>query len=220
MLDADAFCQIALPALNGSHLSMSLAQLSGRKPLSTNSTNSSAIEAVSVLDTVTGQTKRWTFRNNLRGTGNVSISASGSVVGFANEVVDTSAPAGRLTARGHVVATNGEFGPSTIVGGMDVSPDGKTAYFATFSTVNDKPVWTDWQLRTFDLATGQTHLARNISGTEGSPSAVTFDPTGGYMLLEHVISTGPTTELMRVDLATGQSAPLNVSWAVDPKFAW
>jgi hypothetical protein len=58
------------------------------------------------------------------------------------------------------------------------------------------------------------------TGTEGSPSAVTFDPTGGYMLLEHVISTGPTTELMRVDLATGQSAPLNVSWAVDPKFAW
>jgi hypothetical protein len=175
---------------------------------------------LSVLDTVTGQTKRWTFRNNLPGTGNVSISASGSVVGFANEVVETSAPAGRLTARGHVVATNGEFGPSTIVGGMDVSPDGKTAYFATFSTANDKPVWTGWQLRTFDLATGQTHLARNLSGTEGSPSAVTFDPTGGYMLLEHVISTGPTTELIRLDLATGQSAPLNVSWAVDPKFAW
>ena len=174
---------------------------------------------LSVLDTVTGQTKRWTFRNNLTGTGNVSISANGSVVGFANEVIDTSAPAGRLAARGHVVATNGEFGRSTIVGGLNVSPDGRTAYFATFQDVNNKPVWTSWQLRTFDLATGQTRLARNIQGTEDSPAAVTFDPTGSYMLIEHA-TRAPGTKLARLNLATGQGASLNTSWAVDPEIAW
>ena len=103
----------------------------------------------------------------LPGTGNVSISANGSVVGFSNKVIDTSAPAGSLAAHARVVATNGEFGPSTIPGGLNVSPDGTTAYFATFETANDKPVWSSWQLRAFDLATGQTRLVRSLPGAEG-----------------------------------------------------
>jgi hypothetical protein len=175
---------------------------------------------LSVLDTVTGRTKRWTFRNDLQGTGNVSISADGSVVGFANEVIDTAAPSGRLAAHARVVATNGEFGAATDVGGLNVSPDGKTVYFETNKVVNDKPVWTSWQLRSFDIATGQTSLVRNIQGTEGSPAAVTFDPTGSYMLIEDVTEAGPTTNLIRLDLATGQGSLLNVSWAVNPAFAW
>jgi len=175
---------------------------------------------LSVLDTVTGQTRQWTFRNDLPGTGNVTISANGGVVGFANEVIDTSAPPGSLRARGRVVATNGEFGPSTIVGGLTVSPDGKTAYFATFGDVNDKPVWTSWQLRTFDLATGQTSLLRNIPGTEGPPGPVTFDPTSSYLLIQYVTRAVLGGSLIRLDLATGQVASLNVSWAVDPEIAW
>jgi hypothetical protein len=180
---------------------------------------------LSVLDTVTGRIKRWRFRNDMPGT-NVSISASGSVVGFANEVIDTDAPSGSLAARGRVVATNGEFGPSTIVGGLNVSPDGKTAYFATFQDVNNKPVWTSWQLRTFDLATGQTSLLRDIQGTEGGPAAVTFDPTGRYMIVESVVNTGPatepvpTTKLDLINVATWQGGSLNASWAVDPEIAW
>ena len=185
---------------------------------------------LSVLNTATGRTKRWVYRipadGFVPGTGNVSISANGSVVGFSNEVVDTSAPAGSLAARGHVVATNGEFGPSTIVGGLNVSPDGKTASFATFQTANNKPVWSSWQLRSYDLATGQTRLVRDIRGTEGGPAAVTFDPTGRYMLIESVINTGsatkplPATKLVRLNLATGQGASLNTSWAEDPAIAW
>jgi hypothetical protein len=175
---------------------------------------------LSILDTVTGQTKQWTFRNDMSGTGNVSISANGGVVGFANEVTDTSAAPGSLTARGRVVATNGEFGPSTIVGGLNVSPDGQTAYFATFGTANDKPVWSSWQLRAFDLATGQTRLVRSFPGTEGGPAAVSFDPTGRYMIVESVIHTGPTTKLAAVNVATGQLTQLNASWAVDPEIAW
>ena len=81
----------------------------------------------------------------------VRLRANGSVVGFSNLVIDTSAPAGRLAAHARVVATNGEFGQSTIQGGLNVSPDGRTAYFVTFRTAGDKPVWTSWQLRAFDL---------------------------------------------------------------------
>jgi hypothetical protein len=175
---------------------------------------------LSVLDNVTGQTKRWTFRNDGPGAGNVSISASGSVVGFGNEVIDTSAASGSVAARGRVVATDGEFGQSTIVGGLNVSPDGQTAYFATFQTANNKPVWSSWQLRAFDLATGQTRLVRNFPGTEGSPAAVTFDPTGRYLIAESVVRTGPTTKLALIDIATGQLTQLNASWAVNPAIAW
>lgn len=185
---------------------------------------------LSVLNTVTGRTKQWTYQTRLNeflpGTGDVSISANGSVVGFSNKVIDTSAPAGSLAAHARVVATNGEFGPSTIIGGLNVSPDGRTAYFATFRTANNKPVWTSRQLRAFDLATGQTRLVRSFPGTEGGPAAVTFDPTGRYMLVESVINTGsaakplPTTKLAVVDVATGQLTQLNVSWAADPAIAW
>jgi hypothetical protein len=180
---------------------------------------------LSVLDTVTGHIKRWRFRNDMPGT-NVSISADGSVVGFSNVVVDTDAPSGSLAARGRVVATNGEFGASTIVGGLNVSPDGKTAYFGTFQDAHNKPVWTSWQLRTFDLATGQTRLLSNARGTQGGPAAVTFDPTGRYMIVESVVNTGPatepvpTTKLALVNVATGQVTELNASWAVDPEIAW
>jgi hypothetical protein len=186
---------------------------------------------LAVLNTVTGQTKQWTYQTKLTGsvpgTGNVSISANGSVVGFSNEVIDTEAAPGSLAAHARVVATNGEFGTATDVGGLNVSPDGTTAYFETNAeTANDKPVWTSWQLRAFDLATGQTRLVRSFPGTEGGPAAVTFDPTGRYMIIESEINTGsatkplPTTKLALINVATGQLTQLNASWAVDPAIAW
>jgi hypothetical protein len=179
---------------------------------------------LSVLDTVTGQTKQWTYQTRLNeflpGTGNVSISANGSVVGFSNKVIDTTAPAGSLAAYARAVGTNGEFGASTIIGGLNVSPDGRTAYFATFRTANDKPVWTSWQLRAFNLATVHTSLIRSFAGTEGGPEAVTFDPTGRYMIVESVVRTGTTTKLALVNVATGQLTWLNASWVVNPAFAW
>jgi hypothetical protein len=184
---------------------------------------------LSVLDLVTGLTKQWTYPANVNGsvagTGNVSISADGSVVGFANEVVDTSAAAGSLAAHARVVATNGEFGASTQVGGLNVAPDGHTVYFETNKVAanrfgNGKPVWSSWQLRAFDLATGQTHLVRSFPGTEGGEAAAAFDPTGRSMVVVYVVRTGPTTKLVLVDTATGQLTPLNASWAEDPAIAW
>jgi hypothetical protein len=178
---------------------------------------------LSVLDTVTGRTKQWTYQTNdgfMAGTGNVSISANGGVVGFANMVIDTSAPAGSLAAHARVVATNGEFGASTDLGGLNVSPDGTTAYFETNQVANDKPTWGSWQLRSFDLATGRTGLVRGFPGTEGSPAAVTLDPAGRYLIVESVVRTGPTTKLALIDIATGQLTQLSTSWAVNPAIAW
>jgi hypothetical protein len=70
------------------------------------------------------------------------------------------------------------------------------------------------------VATGRTRLVASFPGTEGGPAAVTFDPTGRYMIVESVVRTGPTTKLGLVDIATGQLTWLNASWAVDPAIAW
>jgi Tol biopolymer transport system component len=147
----------------------------------------------------------------------VSISADGGVVGIGNRVLDTSAAPGSLAAHSRVVATEGEFGPSTMLGGLNVSPDGRTVYFSTFKTASDKPVWGSFQLRAFDLATGQTRLVR---GFPGADLRVTFDPTGRYLLAGSMLRTGPATKLARLDIATGQLTQLNTSWAVNPEIAW
>jgi hypothetical protein len=65
-----------------------------------------------------------------------------------------------------------------------------------------------------------TRLVRSFPGTEGSPAAVTFDPTGRYLIAESVVRTGPTTKLALVDIAIGQLTQLNTSWAVNPAIAW
>lgn len=179
---------------------------------------------LSVLDTVTGQTKRWSFPQYLTtfppGTGNVSISADGSKVGFGNRVLATSAAPGSLAAHSRVVAQDGEFGQSVSLGGLNIDPDGKTVYFETNQVANDKPVWTSWQLRALNLATGQTRLVGSFPGSAGSPAAATFDPTGRYLLAESVVRTGPTTELAVLNLATGQLRQLSAKWAENPELAW
>jgi hypothetical protein len=175
---------------------------------------------LAVVNAATGQTKQWTFDTSAGGLGNLSISADGRVVGFGNHVLDTDAAQGSLAARSRAVTTEGEFGRSTILGGLNVSPDGTTAYFATFKIAHDKPVWESWQLRAFDLANGHTSLVRSFPGTSGGPAAVTFDPTGRYLLAESVVRTGPTTKLALLDVATGQLTQLNASWAIDPEIAW
>ena len=176
---------------------------------------------LSLLNTATGQTKQWNFEDYLgnftTNTGNVSISADGSVVGFGNRVLDTSAAPGPLDTSSRVVVQPGEFGPSVISDGLNVAPDGKSAYFSTFQVAHDKPVGVNWQLRVLDLATGQTRLVRSFPGTGGGPAAGTFDPTGRYLLAESTLRSGPATTLAVLDLATGQLTQLNVAgWVVDP----
>jgi hypothetical protein len=177
---------------------------------------------LAVLNTVSGRTRHWTYmaggNQAIPGSGDVSLSADGRVVTFADWELRTDAAPGSLIQRGRAVMRKGEFGPSVILGGLEVAPDGKTAYFGTFRVRHDKPVWKDWQLRAFDLATGQTSLVRSLPGTQGTPAAVSADPAGRFLMIEYATHHG--TRLARLDIATGRLTPLNAPWVVDAAIAW
>jgi hypothetical protein len=182
---------------------------------------------LAVVNTATGQTRRWTFGVGTASagqpfqdcTGDVSLSADGHLVAFCDRVLRTDAPPGSLVRRGRVVARSGEFGPSVILGGLEVAPDGKTVYFGTFRVRHGKPAGRSWQLRAFDLATGRTSLVRSLPGTQGTPAAVAPDPAGRFLMIEYAPRDGPT-RLARLDLATERLTPLNARWVVDAAIAW
>lgn len=115
----------------------------------------------------------------------MSLSADGREVAFSDWVLPTDAPAGNLTSRGRVVARNGEFGRSTALGGLEITPDGRSAYLSTFRVRNDKPAG-GWQLREFDLATGRSRLVHSFPGTSATMAAVTPSPSGRYLLIEYL----------------------------------
>jgi hypothetical protein len=182
--------------------------------------NCSLSTYLAVVNTSTGQTKRWTYTSVHGIGGRVSLSADGGTVTTSDWVLRTNAAPGKLTQRGRVVARNGEFGPSTILGGgleMEIAPDGKTVYFATFRINHDKPVGRNWQLRAFDVGTGQTRLVRSFPGTPVT-APVAIDPTGRYLLVEYIPSLArpATARLARLDIATGQVTQLNEGWAAWP----
>lgn len=178
---------------------------------------------LAVVNTVTGKTRRWTYTNRgvraFRGAGPVSLSADGRVVAFADQVLRTDAAPGSLIRRGRVVMHAGQFGASVILGGLEVAPDGKTVYFDTFRVRRGKPSWRGWQLRAFDLATGQTSLVRSLPGTQGTPAAVAADPTGRFLMIEYTLRDG-RTRLVKMDVATGRLTPLPARWVVDAAIAW
>ena len=84
---------------------------------------------LAVVNAVTGQARHWTFTvgtgrgaQALHGTGDVSLSADGRVVAFADWVLRTDAAPGSLVRRGRVVARNRDLGRSTILGGLGNRP--------------------------------------------------------------------------------------------------
>lgn len=181
---------------------------------------------LAMVNTATGQAKRWTFTEGqttgnrfLPCGGDDSLSASERTIGFCDRVVPTDAAPGPLAKRGRIIAHDGEFGRTTIIGGMDVAPDGKTAYFATFRVQHNKPAGQNWQLRAIDLATGRTRLIRSFPGTQGTEAAATADPTGRYLLVEYDRRAGGT-RLARLDLKTGRLTHLSAGWAVEAAIAW
>jgi hypothetical protein len=175
-------------------------------------------EFLAVVNTVTGQAKRWTFTNPIgRIAVGLSLSADGRIVGYGDVVLDTDAAPGSLAAHMRFVPTGG-----SLPGDLAVAPDGKTAYVVTSRTASD------WQLRAFDLATWHTRLVHSFPGTPSPLTAITLDPTGRYLLAQSGwlgepaksgLLPGPA-RLDRLDLATGQVTRLNSSWATDSAIAW
>jgi hypothetical protein len=181
---------------------------------------------LAMVNTATGQVKRWTFTEGqatgsglLPCGGDTSLSASARTIGFCDRVVPTSAAPGPLALRSRIIAHDGEFGRTTSIGGMDIAPDGRTAYFATFRVKHNKPAGRNWQLRAIDLATGRTSLIRSFPGTQGTEAAVTADPTGRYLLVEYDLLAGGT-RLARLSLKTGRLTQLSARWAVEAAIAW
>jgi hypothetical protein len=176
---------------------------------------------LTLVNTATGRAKRWSFETSTGIGGDVSLSADGQTVGMGDWVVRASESSGRLAQRGRVVARNGEFGSSVIFGGMEISRDGRAAYFSTFRVRHDKPAG-GWQLRVLDLAAGRTRVVRSFPGTLASGGLGAFDPTGRYLLVEYIpnLARPQFRRLVRLDLGTGQVRQLHDSWAQDAAIAW
>ena len=181
---------------------------------------------LAVVNAATGQIRRWTFESGagrgpqaLTEPADVSLSADGRAVAFRDWVVRTDAAPGSLVRRGRPVVRNGELGASTILGGLEIAPDGTTVYFDTFRVRHDKPAGRNWQLRAFDLATGRTHLVRSIPGSQGTPAAVAPDPAGRNLMIEYVPRAG-ATRLARLDVATGQLTRLTAWRLTEAAVAW
>jgi hypothetical protein len=175
-------------------------------------------EFLAVVNTVTGQAKRWTFTNPAgRIAAGLSLSADGRIVGYGDVVLDTSAAPGSLADHMRFVPTGG-----SLPGDLAVAPDGQAAYVVTSRTASD------WQLRAFDLATWHTRLVRSFPGTPSPLAAITLDPTGRYLLAQSGWQAEPAksgfrpgpARLDRLDLATGRVTRLNASWATDSAIAW
>jgi hypothetical protein len=182
---------------------------------------------LAMVNTATGHVKRWTFTEGRAigpshplCYGNTWVSASERAISFCDRVVPTDAAPGPLALRSRIIVHNSEFGRTTSdSGAMDLAPDGRTAYFATFRFKHNKPAGQNWQLRAIDLATGQSSLIRSFPGWQGSPAAAAADPTGRYLLVEYDRHSGGT-RLARLDLKTGRLTQLNARWAIEPAIAW
>jgi hypothetical protein len=98
-------------------------------------------------------------------------------------------------------------------------PDGRTVYVGTFLVRHNKPADQGWRVRAIDLATGQISLVHIFPGTQGTPAAVTTDPTGRYLLVDYLTPVGYNTRLARLDLKTGRLSHLNTTWAIEAAIA-
>jgi hypothetical protein len=185
---------------------------------------------LAVTNVTTGRTRQWSGVNlggvstgNIELQGNLSLSANGSVLGFAAttgeqplhwsfRVLPTSAPAGPASSRSRIVA---DLSPSAVSDGASaaISANGQTLYtcqqVATSKTSAD-------QLSGYSVVTGKR--LRNLGTLHGSGSpqgdlaeqscVLSGDASGRYLLVAYGITYGgpsadtPTLRLARLDLAT------------------
>jgi hypothetical protein len=187
---------------------------------------------LAVTSVTTGKTRRWSGVNlggvstgNLELQGNLSLSADGSVLGFAAttgelplhwsfRVLRTSAPAGQASSRSRIVAS---ISPAAATDGASaaVSADGQILY--TCQQVGTGKTPPD-QLTAYSIATGKR--LRNLGTLRGpgfpqgdlaeQTCVLSRDASGRYLLVAYGITYGgpsadtPTLQLARLDLATSK----------------
>jgi hypothetical protein len=187
---------------------------------------------LAVTSVATGRTQRWDSLNlggvsagSLQLQGNLSLSADGSVLGFAAttsaqpvhwsfRVLPTSAPPGPVRARSRIV---GPRSPSTGINGVSaaVSSDGKTLYTCLRPGGKKEAD----HLAAYSVATGRRLRGLGTLRGPGDPQGdlagqfcvLSRDVSGRYLLVAYGISYGgpsadtPTLRVARLDLATGST---------------
>jgi hypothetical protein len=187
---------------------------------------------LAVTSVTTGKTREWSDVNlggvstgNLQLQGNLSLSANGSLLGFAAatgelplhwsfRVLQTSEPAGQASSRSRIVAGLSPPAPTDGISAA-ISADGQTLY--TCQQAGTIKASAD-HLTAYSIATGKR--LRNLGTLRGpglpegdlaeQTCVLSRDASGQYLLVAYGITYGgpsadtPTLRLARLDLATSK----------------
>lgn len=184
---------------------------------------SGATAYLALANTVTGQTRRWTFpASSSAAGGDISLSADGSTLVFGNWLLHASTPPGPLAQRGSELPDSAHFSRGALPTGNNVSTDGTTVYFITIrdGAGTDKPDGKKWFLWSYTIATRQVRMLHSLPGDPGSADAITPGPTGRYLIAEYVPPGFGPTQLVRYDLSTGAVRQLHTSHITESELAW
>jgi hypothetical protein len=176
---------------------------------------------VGYVNLATGAISRWTAPKQ-QDIGSLSLSASGSEIGFAvgatklfpaqAGLLATDAPTGTLAERAQVIVSATQLTPAgTVPEGAMLSPRGRTMYVcgAGVSVGSKPPPATPDPLLTYSGAT-LTHTA-HLAG--GGSCGLSLDPSGRFLLAQTSGGYGAgagTPALQLIDLATGKATSLPV----------
>jgi hypothetical protein len=194
---------------------------------------------IGVLDTRTGRSREWGEVNvggnpgNVALSGALSMSASGHLLAFTGwdltgnwhvlgeghftrqvvRVLPTSAAAGTVAQRSHVVLSGTLSLPALTA--VALSPDARSFYLCTRTSFGHRSAR---EIAAYATATGRRQrVITTLTGTFPSSSCqMALDPTGRSLLLTESVSNPqgypgtPVLRLARIDLTTGATAVLGV----------
>jgi len=172
------------------------------QPASRTGPNSLGTGYLALANVSTGRTKRWTFPVGSTQTGGITLSADGSTIVFGSRLLHAGTPAGSLAQRAYSVP--GGFGQGGSVASDNLSPDGKTVYFASFSSgtrisepTHSLAIWA------YTIATKRIRLVHTLPGDMVDPDPISLDPTGRYLVAAYSQRNSRDVRMLVYDLRTG-----------------
>jgi len=182
---------------------------------------SHAVGNVGVLNIASGQSREWSFSLGEDYTNDMSLSGSGSLIGFSSYLdgitATTTFPVGRLLradAQPGTVLQRAQIlvrparAANVGVDAVALSPDGRTMYACTHSGSSAADM--TQSLGAYDTATGHLTSVLRTWKPQDVSCAITVDPAGGHLLLA-------TSSKSAVDAAKtpGGPPPGILTW-IDP----
>ncbi len=183
-----------------------------------------------IFDTRTGHSRQWSGVNlggispgNVATNGALSMSASGGLLAFTGwdvagdgrftsqvvRVLSTTAPAGPVAERSHVVLSRGVFSPELT--GASLSPSGAFFYLATQTGSRTGRVTDVARYRT---STGE--FLGNLASLRGTPtqmwSSMSLDTTGRFLLVPYSLNPArlPLLKVAAINITTRAVATLTI----------